>query len=70
MANSGPNTNTSQFLITLGPQPTLDSKHTIFGRISSGLATVKKLSQVETDSLERPVYPVKVLRMSTASSQR
>lgn len=36
MANSGPNTNTSQFFITLGPQSALDDKHVVFGEIVEG----------------------------------
>ena len=42
MANSGPNTNGSQFYLTLAPTPWLDGKHTIFGRVSSGMKTIQR----------------------------
>lgn len=66
MANSGPNTNGSQFFITLAPTQWLDGKHTIFGRISHGISVVRRIGLVETDPGDRPLHDVYILNGKAA----
>jgi peptidyl-prolyl cis-trans isomerase-like 1 len=62
MANAGANSNTSQFFVTLRPTPFLDGKHTIFGRIYSGMGVIQRMGLVPTDTEDRPKIPIVIHR--------
>lgn len=61
MANSGPNTNGSQFFITFAQTPWLDGKHTVFGRVIEGMELVRAVEQIKTAGSDMPTIPIKIV---------
>ena len=60
MANSGPNSNGSQFFLTLAPTRHLDGLHTIFGRVSGGIGILNRMGMIQTDEEDRPTEPISI----------
>ena len=70
MANAGPNTNGSQFFIVTTQEASwLDGKHTVFGRVTSGMDAVDSIEGTETDGRDKPVDDVVIERVELSSEE-
>ena len=67
MANAGPNTNGSQFFITLVPTPWLDGRHSVFGKVTKGMEVVQAIAAVQRNASDKPLEPIQMKKVTILS---
>lgn len=70
MANSGRNTNASQFFITLVPCADLEGKYVVVGRVVAGKTVLQKIAKADVDARDCPVVPIKIFKSGEVSVAR